>query len=437
MNRLAALAFAGFAAAAGPAGAQSSLVASLYEAGEIDGMRPRYEKGWLGNYERVFVPAFTAEERARLANVRFRFASSDPANEPFAFHSEPGGLVFASATSLKFLDDLSVATAWLNLNGYTEQSLADYALMLRYWHLGGNGAAPPKPLDALCIPGNALADARVDERANRIFDDIVVFILLHELGHVRWGHPGNAAVAPEASRANEEAADAFALDVLSRVNVAPLGLSMLFTVMANLWENRADYASEADYRRAASARTHPLSPARLQSLAAHIAAAGRGFTGDSRAAALAVSLQISQVALLLADPGVQSLAARIGRTVAPDDLAPRRRGQQLARSCRAPAPTGQPFDGVFRGTVRIGKTDFDVDAVLSQSGGRVAGAYSFGAGFARLDGAADGAHLAYRWTLPPDRGRGAATLRGDVIEGSWGSGDADAGGGTLSMRPAR
>src|SRR5581483_8022222 len=176
MNRLAALVFAGVAAAAGPAVAQSSLVAALYEAAEIDGMRPRYEKGWLGNYERVFVPAFTAEERARLANVRFRFASSDPANEPFAFHSEPAGLVFVSATSL-------------NLNGYTEQSLADYALMLRYWHLGSNGAAPPKPLDALCIPGNALADARVDERANRIFDDIVVFILLHELGHVRWGHP--------------------------------------------------------------------------------------------------------------------------------------------------------------------------------------------------------------------------------------------------------
>ncbi|HEX5321928.1 MAG TPA: M48 family metalloprotease [Stellaceae bacterium] len=436
MRRLGGLVLAGFAAMAGTARADENPVAAIYTASEVEPLRARYEKGWLGNYDRVFVPSFTAEERQRLGRVRFEFAMIDPPNEPFAFHSI-GDRVFASAQSLKFLDDLSTATAWLSLNGYTNQTVTDYALMLRYWRRSHRGEAPPKPLEALCIPADALSNPRVEERANRIFDDAVIFILLHELGHVRWGHPGNAAVAPERSRANEEAADAFALDVLSRANVAPLGLAMVFMVMANLWENRADFPSEAEYQRAANARTHPLSPARIQSLATHIAAAGRGFNGESRITAMGVSLEISQVALLLADPGLQGIEARIGRTVEADDLAPRHRGQQLARSCRAAAPTGLPFDGVFHGKLHAGKTDFEADAVLTQAGDRVVGSYSFGAGFARVTGSVLGPRLGYEWSLPPDKGRGAATLRGDSVEGTWGMGTADSGVGTMSFDRVR
>jgi hypothetical protein len=433
VKRLSALALVGFAAFCGPAQGQSNPAAAIYDAAEIETWRPRYQKGWMTNYRGVFLPDFTAEEKARLDGVEFRFEPIVPQNEPFAFYST-GDKVVASAASLKFLDDLSVATAWLDLNGFEQQTVADYMLMLHYWPSREGGKRPPKLLEALCIPADALSNRKVDERANRIFDSVVVFILLHELGHVFWGHPGYVGIPPETARANEEAADRFALDILARVNEAPLGVSVLFLSMANLWENRADFGTDEQYRRAMAARTHPLSSARLQSFASHLAGAGRGFKGDSRAVALKTSLDISQLALLLGDLDVQRLSASIGHTVIPADLAPRRRGQHLVPSCRAPAPTGLPFDGQFHGTVVLGKTDFDLDAVLRQAGDRVTGSYSFGAGFARIEGVAAASGLTYDWALPPDKGRGSGTLQDGAYTGTWGMGAADSGGGSVSLR---
>jgi hypothetical protein len=206
MRRLAELALAGLVAFAGVAHGQSNPAAVIYDVGEIEPLQVIYQKGWMRNYREVFLPAFTADERTRLEGVQFRFETSLPANEPFGFYSTRD-TVFASAASLKFLDDLSTVTAWLDLNGFEQQTVGDYVLMLHYWRDREGSKRPPKPLEALCIPADALSNRRVDERANRIFDGVVVFILLHELGHVYWVHPGYVGVAPETARANEEAAD--------------------------------------------------------------------------------------------------------------------------------------------------------------------------------------------------------------------------------------
>ena len=115
----------------------------------------------------VFLPVFTAEETGSPRRREFRFEPIVPQNEPFAFYST-GDKVVASAASLKFLDDLSVATAWLDLNGFEQQTVADYMLMLHYWRAMRRGKRPPKLLEALCIPADALSNRKVDERANRI-----------------------------------------------------------------------------------------------------------------------------------------------------------------------------------------------------------------------------------------------------------------------------
>ena len=74
-------------------------------------------------------------------------------------------------------------------------------------------------------------------------------------------------------------------------------------------ENRADYATDEAYRRAMAARASAVAGA-LQSFASHLAASGRGFTGDSRAVALKTSLDISQLALR---PKRQRLRREAGR----------------------------------------------------------------------------------------------------------------------------
>lgn len=91
------------AAFAGVARGQSNPAAAIYDASDIEPLLPRYQKGWMRNYTQVFLPVFTAEERARLDGVQFRFEPRDPASEPFAFYSTRDA-VFASASSLKFLD---------------------------------------------------------------------------------------------------------------------------------------------------------------------------------------------------------------------------------------------------------------------------------------------------------------------------------------------
>jgi hypothetical protein len=416
--------------------AQTNPAAYIYDEADLAPWQPRYERGWLSNDKDVFRPHMSPEAQTRLSNLRYHPVLLVPDAEPFGFYAR-GDEVVASTASLKFLDDLAVATAWLQHNGYTTQTIADYMLMLRYWPRTASASRPPKPLDALCIPASALSDQRVDSLANRIFNGNVVFILLHEYGHVRFGHQGNRAVPAEISRANEEAADGFALDLLARVNEAPLGLSILFTAMANFYENRADFGSDAEYQAALSARSHPLSEQRLQAVARHIAASGVGFTGNSRAIALGVSLEISVIAKILGDTDLQRLTAYIGRTVTPADLGPRRPQQNLAPYCRAP-PTGSgAFEGYFRGKMGAARTEFDLDTVLTQIGDRVTGSYSYGGGFARIEGQVSGNKLDFTWSLPPHRGHGTAAVHGDLVEGTWGDGTANAGGGTIAMRRHR
>ena len=153
---------------------------------------------------------------------------------------------------------------------------------------------------ALCIPPNAWDIRDIADRATRVFDTEVLFVLLHEYGHVFHGHPGNVAVRPEVSRANEEAADRFALDLLARVGEVPLGVALLFFTMSHLSDEVA--------------RTHPVSPDRLMSVARHLTTAARSFEQGLRPGArvtmLGIALEMSQLALLMADPAVQPALPR-------------------------------------------------------------------------------------------------------------------------------
>ena len=169
-----------------------------------------------------------------------------------------------------------------------------------------------------------------------------------------------------------------------------------------------------------------MSPDRLQSVARNLAANaqvyGKNLTTGGPAKAVAISLELSQFALLLADPGIQQLSAKFGETVTPEDLGPRARGRNLAAPCGQPASSGVPFAGTLHGQVTGGSTALDLDVVLKRDGDRVTGSYSYGGGFGRIDGVVAGDTLNYRWTLPPDSGAATLTLKDGVYRGTWGLG---------------
>ena len=409
----------------------------IYDEGELAALQPRYERGWRDNYDNALSPVFTDAERSRFANVRFRLERRVPDSEPFGFMAG-GDQVIASVASLKFLEDVAHAYTWLDMTGRSTQSLADYLMMLRYW--SARRGRPPKPLEALCIPAEKSIDPKIVERATRVFDVATVFVLLHEYGHAFHRHPGNAAVPPAVSRVNEQAADRFALDVFTRLREAPIGVTILFFTMSHLHENRADYGSDEEYRATLAARTHPVSPDRLQAFARNLTAQAdtyaKFFQRGAQISAVALALQVSQFALLLGDPDVQRLSAMIGKTARPIDLAPRPKGRHLAAPCNSRPASTLPFDGTLQGTFFAGRTDFDVDIVLEQNGEAVDGAFSYGAGFGRMEGKVAGNTLAYRWTLGRDNGKGLMTLQGGKYAGTWGFGDSATGGGTFELQKA-
>ena len=229
----------------------------IYDDRELEPLRASFQRGWVDNYDNLFSPLLNGDERARLAGVDFRVDLRVPDMEPFAYMAG-GNPVIVSAASLHFLEDIVMAYTWLNGHDLSTQSLADYLLMLRYWN--DDKGRPPKPWAALCIPDDAFDQQPYGGSATRVFNSAVVFALLHEYGHVYFRHPGNRAVAPDVSRANEEAADAFALELFARAGQMPLGLTVLFFMMANLQDNRTDFTNDAEYQRTLAARTHPVSP---------------------------------------------------------------------------------------------------------------------------------------------------------------------------------
>jgi len=414
--------------------AQPSTIATMYDTEMLAARQPSFRRGLTDNLDNVILPVLTAEERARLSGMRLRLELRLPGDEPFGFRAQGGDVVLSTA-SLTFLDEIATAVAWLQGNGYSQQTVADYMMMLRNWRQVGGAARPPAPREALCIPADALDDKRVERQALQLLNGMGIFVLLHEVGHVLHRHRAGPGVAPALSRAQEAEADRFALDVLARLNEAPLGLAVLFTAMVHFHEVHAAAAGDAAHRELVAGHTHPLSPSRLREVALHVAGSGAGFVGDSRATAEHVARDIRLLAGFLGDLDLQRLIVRIGDTVRPAHLGPRRPGRHLAPHCRAAAPSGLAFDGAFRGTLTMEGTSFDMDLVLAQgSDGRVRGDLSYGAGFARLEGTASGTEVELRWQLPPDHGRVRATIRGDTLAGSWGEGEAATGGGTFVVQ---
>jgi hypothetical protein len=181
---------------------------------------------------------------------------------------------------LKFLDDLCTAYAWLQIHGYSLETISDYVAMLKYQRFPPGGT--PKPLPTLGIPTSALDDAEVAELALGHFVTARAFILAHELGHLRYHHAGS-------SIPNERQADAFAAQVMERTPLPMLGALVFFMADAHM----------ADYPAAPNA-THPMSAERLHGLAARIS--------DRKIAA-----GIEAIAKSLDDPDIVATIAAVGR----------------------------------------------------------------------------------------------------------------------------
>jgi hypothetical protein len=432
---------------AGSAAAQGKDYGAMYDDGLLEQKQGGYSEVVLSNFRSVFMPRLTVDERQRLRNLSPEFPLRGPGRGLFEYFAERSGRVVLPVMAIRFLADLSVAFAWLDTNGYTMEPVTDYVSMLKYQDATRFGGRYPDPRSALRIPANATDNPRVDNLSQQILNHSISFLLLHEMGHVLYQHPGyGSGIARERARENEDEADRFALEVLRRVGQPVNGLLFFFLAAAHFVPHRADFGSDADYQAHLVKDTHPLTSARIARLAQylreHAADYGRLQNNPSRAAAAIRSVADAidrQVVPVLADPDQQRLMALRGRSMTLAGLAPRRPGETMAAAPPPASARGPLFHGVFDGQMDDGTASLPTRAVLFRRGERVTGQYSFGAGQGEISGLVEDETLTFVWRTAMGAGRGIlrSSRDGSTVEGTWGNGDRTAGGGRWTGTRAR
>jgi hypothetical protein len=308
--------------------------ARLYDVSTVTYWRTRYEPSLRWNLDRMVLPTLTQDELKAVHGVSLRIPLRHE-DDPFAyFVSGAPPAITISVSSIKFLDDLSIALAWLDRHRFSIEVIPWYASVLKYRDSSEfPGGRYPLPLDALAIPDDALADAAVDQLAQKLLKSAVLFMLAHEIGHIIHRHRGNGPGVPRADwQENELAADRFAMRFFREVGIAPVGIVPFFLAAAHLVPHRADFESDCLWTEYLDARAaHPFTGHRVRTLANELRRTPAEFThrepnrGTAAQRVHIAADQIEGVAPLLDDPDLQRYTAEVGRRIPLSELARRRR----------------------------------------------------------------------------------------------------------------
>jgi hypothetical protein len=419
-------------------------MSSLYDEAILREWHPRYQRGILRNFERVIRPRLTPQERRKLVDVQFSFPLRGQENDPSEFYAtSPPPTVHMPVLSLKFSQDMSISIAWLQLNRFAIETPFEYISMLKYKDQRDLGGRFPPPLEALKIPADARQNAAVERLANKIFDSAMAFILLHELGHLYWDHPGyGPGVRRADARRNEAEADQFAIEIFRRLGMNPTGMALYFIASAHAVANRADYGSDAAYDSALERETHPLTEDRIRKIANSVRNLASDFARgapDPRAEVNLINVianQLSQMADFLTDRELQRFTARIGSTTSLAMLRPRRPGELVAPETGPPLSAKEliPFHGSYRGDIGLPDGSVPIKTFFRRQGNQVNGEYYYGAGQGLLRGEIRGETLSFEWKEGSEWGQGRFQTErgGDAFTGIWGFGKSDRNGGSWS-----
>lgn len=314
------LVFLGFASGG------SAQIGRVYGIRKLAAERARLESRTSELWQMMYEHLLEQDEQAVLAQTRPQFPTHSPDGSALNFFADwQKGVIYLPIHSLLLLEDICTAYAWRYHNGYSMITINEYASMLKYRRQSDfPGGKFPPPLQALGIPDNALANMQVSEMSLRFRNSAWAYILAHEMGHIRYRHPGNA-VRAEISRRNERQADDFALQVLGRdEDHIPMGAILFFQMMAfTASPGRFDYSSVEEWQKALQRATHPITSDRVRGLAAGLRN-GNGKYGANQMIALDVASQLNKLAGELDDRDWHFYFRRIGEHAPISRLQPRR-----------------------------------------------------------------------------------------------------------------
>jgi hypothetical protein len=412
----------------------------LYDQSTLQYWQTRYPVSTQRIYEIGMLPILLPEEKEALADVEFRFPLAGEygyQNDPFAFYSTPDPpTVIMPIQSLKFLDDLTIAYAWLWANGYSLETVTDYVAMLKYQKDELFEGRHPAPLVALQIPDDALEDSEVDELALRFFNSARAFILAHELGHIYHHHTGNKNVTTGQSQINEEEADLFALDIIGRTSTIPMGAYLYFLFLVHWEPNKGDFQSDMEWQAHLAESTHPFTAHRMDEIAMHLAKSANDFTRNETDPTIAletigfIANGMSEVADMLEDPEIQISMAFKGRATDVAFLAPRRPGAlpcEYSQGLSSAQAASSTFHGIYIGEYIRNLADWSAEElpmcmILNRRNEKVTGLFSFGLGEGYIIGRVVDDNLIFEWQWGKTYGKGMfqSTQQGREFSGVWG-----------------
>ncbi len=301
----------------------------MYSDEEILKDWPRLKKAVNGIYTKGFQPFFKPDESQSLRDVEIRFPlpqQGDDLLNFYAFFDQGRPVVAMPVLSLKVMEDVTTAFAWLYQNKFDVSKIEIYFTMTRYRpHKKFPGGRVPAILKALGIPKNALKDPAVDRLSLSLRNEAFAFILAHELGHIHFRHKGYDKITKEQARADEIQSDKFALDLFHRTGTPPLGPFLFFQSQVYRMPHRAEYKSETEWRSyLRKVSTHPLSTERLQSLSDYAFHLANRRAASERAIWQQTGRLVGKFAKFLKDLPMQRCMVRVAREAPISILKPER-----------------------------------------------------------------------------------------------------------------
>lgn len=411
-------------------------VTRLYPRQQLEADAARYGAMVDAEYRGTILPRLTAAEKDALASIKFAFPIAGPLGDPFEFYTD-GRTVYLPALSLRFYADLCMAHAWLSLHGYDGTTVRDYVgLLFREASLSPRAPLPPI-FKTLGVPENVRDEPAVEQRGSRNFANTVVFILAHELGHALRKHRADVS-DPAQSRAQEIAADAFAIEVMRRLPQIPLGLESWFDFERIRHAAPREIPRDADWQKYLSTLRHPVTTERLNSLALEIEKTQEAFASAQNDRALwTMRTKMFAQYFRMAAPFAGNATVRVAeysrvRDLRLSSLKPRKAGFTL------PALAGGGREEDFQGFFQIekksadGRTALRCDMLLLRTGDEVGGSYSSGATDGFVEGMVEKGVLHFGWKEGAANGRGRleSSDAGASLRGVWGNGRSEEGGGT-------